>query len=205
MLLFTLGYVLFALSLPHESRFFLPILPLASVAAGAGIALLLGRTRRHLLAGAVFVLLLPGWLYVAWHVRRLGALPVTAEQRNEFLSRRLPAYPAIRYMNRTRGPNFTVYAFFAENMAYFAEGRFLGDWFGPASFEKVLASSSTPEALHSKLRALGVDYLLILEERAPPLPLDSPQFAKRFWIVYSDPHARVLALAGPRRPARRAE
>jgi hypothetical protein len=200
MLLFILAYVLFALSLPRESRFFLPILPLVSVAAGAGGALLLPRTRRPLLAGAVFVLLLPGWFYVAWHLRRLGPLPVSAGQRNEFLSRRLPAYPAIRYMNRTRGRNYTMYAFHAENMVYFAEGRFLGDWFGPASFEKVLPSGATPEALHSRLRALGVDYLLVVEERAPPVPLDSPQFTKRFRIVYSDPHARVFALTGPRRP-----
>ena len=128
---------------------------------------------------------------------------MTAEQRIEFLAKRLPAYPAIRYLNRTSGRNYTVYAFHAENMAYFAEGRFLGDWFGPASFEKVLASGGTPEALHTKLRALGVDYLLVLEGRAPAaLPLRDPQFAKRFRIVYSDPHARVFALAGPRlRPA----
>jgi hypothetical protein len=199
MLLLALAYALFALSLPRDPRYFLPILPLVSLAAGAGLARL-PLNRRTLFAGTVSVLLLPGWFYVVWQIRRMGALPVTALQRNEFLSRRLPAYPAIRYMNRTRGRDYTMYAFHAENMVYFAEGRFLGDWFGPASFEKVLTAGSTPEALHSKLRALGVDYLLVVEERAPPLPLDSPQFTKRFRIVYSDPHARVFALVGPRLP-----
>ncbi|MGH9367163.1 MAG: ArnT family glycosyltransferase [Thermoanaerobaculia bacterium] len=199
MLLLALAYALFALSLPRDPRYFLPILPLVSVAAGAGLARL-PLTRRPLLAGAVSVLLLPGWFYVAWQIRGLGALPVTAQQRNEFLSRHLPAYPAIRYMNRTRGRDYTMYAFHAENMVYFAEGRFLGDWSGPASFEKVLTSGATPEALHSKLRAFGVDYLLVMKERAPPLPLDDPQFTKRFRVVYSDPHTRVFALAGPRLP-----
>jgi hypothetical protein len=90
-----------------------------------------------------------------------------------------------------------MYAFHAENMVYFAEGRFLGDWFGPASFEKVLTAGSTPEALHSRLRALGVDYLLVVAERSPPLPLDNPEFTKRFRIIYSDSRARVFALAGP--------
>ena len=193
-LLFALAYALFALSLPRDPRYFLPILPLVSVAAGAGFARL-PLNRGPLLAGAVSVLLLPGWFYVAWQIRRMGPLPVTAQQRNEFLSRRLPIYPAIRYMNRTHGRDYTMYAFRAENMVYFAEGRFLGDWFGPASFGKVLAAGATPEALHSKLRALGVDYLLVTE-RAPPLPLDSPEFAKRFRIVYSDSRARVFALAG---------
>lgn len=197
MLLLSLAYVLFALSLARDPRYFLPILPLVSVAAGAGFARL-PLNWRPLLAGAVAVLLVPGWFYVVWQIRRMGALPVTAQQRIEFLSRRLPAYPAIRYVNRTRGSDYTIYAFHAENMVYFAEGRFLGDWFGPASFEKVLRSGATPEALYSKLRAFGVDYLLVVEERAPPLPFDTPQFTKRFRVVYSDPNARVFALAGPR-------
>lgn len=193
-LLFALAYALFALALPRDPRYFLPILPLVSLAAGAGFARL-PLNRGPLLAGAVSVLLLPGWFYVVWQIRRMGPLPVTAQQRNEFLSRRLPAYPAIRYMNRTHGRDYTMYAFRAENMVYFADGRFLGDWFGPASFAKVLAAGATPEALHSKLRALGVGYLLVTE-RAPPLPLDSPEFAKRFRIVYSDSRAQVFALAG---------
>lgn len=196
MLLLALVYALFALSLPRDPRYFLPILPLVSVTAGAGLARL-PLNRRTLFAGAIAALLLPGWFYVVWQIRRMGALPVTAHQRNEFLSKRLPAYPAIRYMNRMRGRDYTMYAFHAENMVYFAEGRFLGDWFGPASFEKVLTSGATPEALHSTLRALGVDYLLVVEERAPPLPVDSPQFTKWFRVVYSDPRARVFALAGP--------
>jgi hypothetical protein len=198
MFLFAVAYAFFVRALSRDPRYLLPILPLMSMTAGAGLALL--PMTRRLLAGAVSVLLLPGWLYVAWQIQRLGALPVTAQQRNEFLSRRLPVYPAIRYMNRTRGRDYTMYAFHAENMVYFAEGRFLGDWFGPASFEKVLSSGATPEALHSTLRALGVDYLLVVKERAPPLPLDSPQFTKRFRVVYSDPHTRVFALAAPRLP-----
>jgi len=198
MFLLVAAYALIARAVSRDPRYLLPILPLASVIAGAGLALL--PVKRRLLAAAVFVLLLPGWLYAAWQIRRLGAIPVTAEQRTEFLGRRLPAYPAIRYLNRTRGRDYTLYAFHAENMAYYADGRFLGDWFGPASFERVLASGATPEALHSKLRALGIDCLLVVKERAPPFPLDDPQFTKWFRIVYSDPYARVFALTGQRVP-----
>lgn len=198
MFLLAIAYAFFARAQSRDPRYLVPILPLASMTAGAGLALL-PMTRRFL-AGSVCLLLLPGWLYVAWQIRRLGALPVNAGQRDALLARRLPVYPAIQYMNRTHGRDYTLYAFHAENMAYFADGRFLGDWFGPASFEKVLTSGASPEALHSKLRALGVDYLLVVKERAPPLPLGDPQFTKRFRVVYSDPHTRVFALAGPQRP-----
>ena len=196
LLLLAAAYVLPALTLPRDPRYFLPILPLLSVAA-AGALLVLPFLRRPVLAAAASVfLLLPGWLYVARHIRHLGPLPVTAEQRHGFLARRLPVYPAIQYLNRTRGGSYCLYAFYAENMPYFAEGRFLGDWFGPASFEKTLAASATPEALHRKLRALGADHLLLVEGRAPPIRIEDPGFQKLFRIVYSDPHARVFALAG---------
>lgn len=197
MLLVAAAYAFFAVSLPRDPRYLLPILPLVSVAAGAGFGVL-PLLRRPLLAGAVSLLLLsPGWLYAARHTRHLGVLPVTAEQRNEFLARRLPVYPAIQHLNRTRGRDYALYAFYAENMPYFAKGRFLGDWFGPASFEKVLASGATPGSLHAKLRALGADHLLIVEGRSPPLALDDPGFRQHFRTVYSDRHARVFALAVP--------
>jgi uncharacterized membrane protein YhaH (DUF805 family) len=197
MLLVAAAYAFFALSLPRDPRYLLPILPLVSVAAAAGFGVL-PVLRRPLLAGAVSLLLLsPGWLYVARHIRHLGVLPVTAEQRNEFLARRLPVYPAIQYLNRTRGRDYVLYAFYAENMPYFAKGRFLGDWFGPASFDKVLAAGVTPGSLHAKLRTLGVDHLLIVEGHSPPLALDDLGFRQRFRTVYSDRHARVFALAAP--------
>jgi Dolichyl-phosphate-mannose-protein mannosyltransferase len=193
MLLFTVAYAAFARFVSRDPRYLVPILPLASLTAGAGFALL-PMTRRFLPA-AVFLLLLPGGVYVAWQIGRLGPLPATAQQRREFLARQLPAYPAIDYLNRTRGRDYSVYAFHAENMAYFADGKFLGDWFGPASFAKIRASARTPEALHSRLRALGVDHLLVVKNRAPALPLVDPRFAERFRSVYTDAHTRVFALA----------
>lgn len=199
LVLVILAYAVFALSLPTDPRYFVPILPLASVAAGAGLARL-PLARLRLTAVAVVVLLAPGWIYAVWQVRRMGGIPLTIEQRDEFLSRRLPAYAALRYLNRTRGGNYTLYAFHAENMIYFAEGRFLGDWFGPASFEKVWAGSASPLSLHSKLRALGVDHLLLVRGAPPDLSLHDSRFTNLFRNVYSDAHTRVFTLEKSERP-----
>lgn len=197
MLFVVLAYAVFALSLPRDPRYFHPILPLASVAAGAGFARLSLRSRTALV-GVASALLLPGWFYAVWHLRSLGQVPVTVLQRDEFLSRQLPAYPAVRYLNRTRGRDYTVYGVHAENMMYFAEGRLFGDWFGPASFAKVLSPGATPEALHAKLRRLGVDSLLVVEGGRPPSPpVNSPQFAKWFRVAYADPNARLYSLVKP--------
>ncbi len=43
------------------------------------------------------------------------------------------------YLNRTLGSRYTVWAVHAENLSYYARGRFLGDWAGPAGFARVLS------------------------------------------------------------------
>ena len=60
--------------------------------------------------------------------------------RERFLGDRLPAYRALRFLERTRGSAASVYAFYAENHVYYAPGRFQGDWAGPARFAEILES-----------------------------------------------------------------
>src|SRR5690606_24987923 len=83
-------------------------------------------------------LFLPGWLYAGYQIIREGAIPLTPEARDRYLADQLPIYPAVSWLNRTRGNEYAVYALHAENLAYFAEGRFLGDAIGPASFFRVV-------------------------------------------------------------------
>jgi hypothetical protein len=142
--------------------------------------------------------MLPGWLYGLRHAWRRGPVPVTAALREEHLSRILPAHAAIRRLNRTHGARYTLFAFEAENMPYFAEGKFWGDWFGPASYARVLAAGRSAEGLHRTLRALGVTHLLVLD----PAPLDGafsdPRFGEYFTPALSDDRARVFSLSASR-------
>jgi hypothetical protein len=186
-------YSLVCFSLPPDARYFLPVVPLISLAAAEGLRRPI-LSRRLWTAALCAGCLLPGWLYALHRIERQGPVPLTPEAREAYLLEKLPVYPALSWLNRTRGSGYTVWALDAERMAYFARGRFLGDWIGPASFGRVLAGLQGPEDLRRRLRRLGATHLLVTEEgRDLPFP-DDAAFRRRFRKVYADRHARVYAI-----------
>ncbi len=197
------AYALACSWLPRDSRYLVPVLPLVSVAVAGSLAVCAGPWRRSRLLAWVLCLgcLLPGWLYGLYSVERNGALPVTAAQRDAFLARKVPLYPAVAWLNRTRGA-YTVWGLYAEQVTYFAGGRFCGDLVGPASYGRVLAASPTPAAFHHELRRLGADHLLLPAAFARELPFpEDAAFQRWFEPVYQDANARVYALRGIATPA----
>jgi len=192
------AYALFASLAPPDPRYLMPALALGALPIGAGAAALLRRAReparRFGTVALVFLVVAPGPLYALRHAWRQGPVPATAEERQRYLSRFLPAYGALRHLNTTHGGAYTVYAFYAENMPDFAEGGFWGDWFGPGSYDRVLADGATAAGLHRALRGLGATHLLVLRSPAPPLPRTDPEFAALFRPEYADARAEVFAL-----------
>jgi hypothetical protein len=184
--------------LPSDSRYLVPILPLVSLAAVGSLAALVDRwprlASRRLAWALGLVCVLPGWLYPVYRIARQGPLPLTPETREAYLARRLPVYPAVAWLNRTRGSAYTVWALQAEEMAYFADGRFLGDWIGPASFDRVLDGLQGPADLHARLRRLGADHLLVPRDKErPDFPRDA-DLRRWFKPVYEDRWAQVYEL-----------
>jgi hypothetical protein len=183
--------------LPKDSRYLVPVFPLAALAVVGAVAACAGRRRGSRLLAWVLCLgcLAPGWLYGLSWLARNGPLPSTPAGREAFLARKIPCYPAVAWLNRTRGRAYTVWAFRAEQATYFADGRFLGDWAGLASYGRVLAVSPNPQALHRELRRLGADHLLLpaAVEQNLPFPEDAG-FQRWFEPVYQDAAARVYAL-----------
>ncbi|HEV2855805.1 MAG TPA: hypothetical protein VHC97_23660 [Thermoanaerobaculia bacterium] len=198
-LLATAGVYAFAFTwLPSDSRYLVAVLPLMSLAAVGSMAALADRWPRlasHRLAWALgLASLLPGWLYPVYRIAKQGPLPLTSEAREAYLARRLPVYPAVAWLNRTRGSAYTVWALKAESMAYFADGRFLGDWIGPASFDRVLDDLKGPADLHARLRRLGADHLLVPRDKeSPSFPQDA-DLRPWFEPVYEDRWARLYEL-----------
>jgi hypothetical protein len=194
-LLLALAYVALFPLLPPDSRYLLPALPLLCFALAAALDRL-GRSAKPMPGIALAVLLLlPGWLYAGYRIGRQGAPPVDARARDRYLAARLPVYPALAWLNRERGSGYTVYAFFAENMTYFASGTLLGDWHGPGRFTEVLPAASDPELLWRRLSALGADLLLVPRERGGLRLPAGPTWERRFRRIYADPAAEVFALA----------
>jgi hypothetical protein len=192
--------VVIVLFSPPDARYFVALLPVLSLALAVELGhwadrLLGDRWRRPRRLAALCVLfLLPGWLYAVYRISALGPVPATAGERDRFLAGQLPVYPAIRFLNRRYGSGYAVYAFRAERMRAFAEGTFLGDWNGPARYDRFLALLGDPRALHSELREVGARHLLVVEGTGVVLPVDAPAFRERFQRVYSDGFSEVYEL-----------
>jgi hypothetical protein len=209
----TVAYAFVFTWLPLDSRYLVPVLPLVSLAVASSVAVLVamilararrwpGLASRRLAWGLALACLLPGWLYAVYRITRLGPLPLTQEARETYLARNLPLYPALAWLNRTRGSAYTLWALRAEDMVFFADGRFLGDWIGPASFGRVLDGLQGPADLHGRLRRLGADHLLIPRDKGGlPFPEDA-RLQPWFKPVYEDRWARLYELRpGSGRPA----
>jgi hypothetical protein len=200
------AYSLAVFALLPDARYLVLALPLVCLVLGEQLRRLLAawalRRRQapgwlpRMTAVVALACFLPGWLYAAYRLHLAGPPPVTTAGRDRFLAHAFPTYPAIRYLDRACGGSYTLYALHAENMSYFAAGRFLGEWAGPAAFSRIVPADGDPRLLYDHLRALGVDHLLAVAGE-PLLPsFDSAAFRDRFRLVYADRGARLYVLRG---------
>jgi 4-amino-4-deoxy-L-arabinose transferase-like glycosyltransferase len=194
LVLVALVYALVSVAFPPDVRYLTAVLPVLSLVLAVELVF-----RLRLQGGASVVVLcllclLPSLGWAGYRFLRQGPLPVTVEQREHYLAQALPVWPALQFLNRTSGERYTVYALHAERMTYFAEGRFLGDWNGPARYGRVLPLISDPEALWRELRRLGADHLLVVEGTGVRLPENDPGFRRLFLKVYADGVSDIFRL-----------
>ena len=201
-LFFALEFIVFWFMTVQVLRYLMPIIPLLSLVGGTTLdqALVwldkfvsprLKRLPRQplfvttLLIMCALLLMLPSMNYVKKTSRSFGSLPVRAKGRDTFLSARLPSYPVYQILNQRYGSDYTIYSLMDENMAYFADGRFMGDWFGPARYSLLLASLADGEAVYRYVRGLGADYFLIVFYRMQkPAPDYAAACPEHFREIY---------------------
>jgi len=152
-------------------RYLIPVLPLVCVLAAAGMSHLFERffpsykmPRMLAVIVVAILLMLPGWRFVLHTVTSMGPLPVTPEERVQFLEKRLPSYGAIHYLNHAAGSSYTLYSYGDSRMAYYAEGEFRGDAFGPWRYSRLtnLLGGREDDVLQ-ELNTMGSSHLLIRE------------------------------------------
>ncbi len=186
------------LFLPPDSRYLVPILPLVSLALAGSIQI----EKRALLTAVCVLVFLPGWLYAGYRIVKQGPPPTTAAERDVYLARKLPLYPAVRHLDRISS---VAYAFNAEHMKYFYEGALYGDWLGPASYRRLLPLVDRPALLHRELRKLGATHLLMSKSPGAVRPPRTPEWQRWFPRVYDDPAGEIFALTGAESPRTRSE
>ena len=137
--LFVAYLVFWQLTAP-DLRFLVPALPLLTLMAAGTMVYLASKlpriqnvARSHVVTVLVLVLLAyPGWRYGILRKNEWGPLPVTSAQRDIYLGQLLPSYSAHKLLNNLKGSGYTLYAMQDENLAYFVDGVYKGDYFGPA-------------------------------------------------------------------------
>jgi len=192
LLIITAAYTLFWFFTGQVLRYLLPILPALSLATGATLDWVVGwlplprrwLSQRVVTVIGLLVLLAPFSMYVWQGWAQKGPLPVTTEQRVAYLTARLPSYPAYKLLNSLKGRNYALYAFHDASMAYFADGLFMGDWFGPDRYALIDQHLLSGRALYDQLKALGADYFLRRAGKfVPELPNDE-FFKSNFKPIY---------------------
>ena len=194
--IFTASFTLFWFGTSQVIRYLLPAIPLLAATSSIAVYYLLhlvegflsrwdrvytiARVLRPIVITVLaLVILLPSLKYGQESRKNSGDLPITPTERIAYLQRFLPSYPAYQALNGKLGDNYSLYALKDENMAYFANGTFMGDWFGPARFSQVMNKLDDDTLLYKELRQLGADYFLININRVGPVPevlLTSPNF-----------------------------
>ncbi len=176
------AYLGFWLLTVRDLRFLVPALPLLSLMAAGTLVYLASKlpwmqniVRSHVVTVLVVVVLAyPGWRYSVLRKNERGPLPVTQEQRDTYLGQLLPSYSAHKLLNNLKGAGYTLYAMQDENLAYFVDGVYKGDYFGPARYARIWDKLNNGQLLYNELKSLDADYFLINHLRMRiNLPQDS--------------------------------
>jgi hypothetical protein len=194
-------YVVCWFTFGQVMRYLLPIAPLLCVLAAISVfwfvdPIVPSRQRLSLLLTVIISIgvWLPGLGYARQTVAENGPVPLSSKQRAKYLARRILSYPALAAANSTPGP---IYSLFGTNGAYYSNGAFLGDWFGPGRYSVVLAAMSDGETLYHRLHELGAKYFLVNYSEAitPMMPYDDPGFSRHFQLVFENSISELYRLA----------
>ncbi len=166
------AYTVFWFFTAQILRYLVPVVPLYCAIAAAGAGQLLRRSviPKVLPAGGALlaiVLFFPAVYFTLRFAGVEGLPPSTPGERDRFLEKRLPSYEAVRFLNARAGNAYTLYSYHDPQMAYFANGEFRGDFFGPWRYSRIEgALEAREDTLLTALHDLGAGYLLIRDDNS---------------------------------------
>ena len=117
---------------------------------------------------------------------------MTQAQREEYLARNLPAYPAVKLLNSLKGPHYTLFALRAATMAYFVDGTFIMPEYGAARSALILADLGDNRGFYQTVRSLGADYLLRV--RGQDHLQEDTFFQNHFKLIYGRPPVELYEI-----------
>jgi hypothetical protein len=97
-------------------------------------------------------------------------------------------------LNSIKRPNYTLYALQDENMAYFVDGTYMGDHFGPARYTRLWDKLTDGEPLYNELKSMNADYFLVNPSRMKIALAKDSFFQSHFKQLYSDGNINLFEL-----------
>ncbi|HEX3107660.1 MAG TPA: hypothetical protein VHU41_01115, partial [Thermoanaerobaculia bacterium] len=176
------GYLLLFAFLPQDTRYLVPLLPLIAIVVAGFIP-----SKRWL----VWIAILPGILYAGYRFHVNGLPPATPAERDAYLAKHVPEYRAVK-----RAGTGTIYVCGGEQLKYYADGRLLGDFFGPWTYKYVLDHLSDTASIAGNLRQIGAEYYLVSKRVCTP-----PRATGGMDLVYEDAGAQLWRVQ-PSQPSR---
>jgi hypothetical protein len=129
----------------------------------------------------------PGWLYAAGRIVTTGPIPTTRAERDAYLARKLPSYPAHQWLNAQRGSDYRLYGLYDEDMDYYTHGTYIGNTLGIGRFADIVDSLDTGQDLYNALARFNVDYFLVNTARKEITLPEDEFFRSHFRLVYQVP------------------
>jgi 4-amino-4-deoxy-L-arabinose transferase-like glycosyltransferase len=123
-------------------------------------------------------------------------LPVTRTARQEYIANRVTGYRLLQIANKE--PSSAIYQIGFENAFYFAKGKIIGDWFGPARYSLIVDVYNNTEKLYNTLASMHVQLFLVNNQRiyyGKKLTFDN-DFARRFELIGEDESGALYRLKG---------
>lgn len=202
LLALVLAYTLFWFYTAQGMRFLVTILPLLSLATAAAfdgtlrwLPVVHKLTNYRVITALGFaVLAFPGWTYSDQRLRASGKLPVTQEQRDTYLTRQYPSYPAYKLLKSLKGRNYTLYSMQDENLAYFVDGVYKGDYFGPARYARIFPKLLDGQQLYRQLKSMEADYFLVNHARLKLKLSEDSFFKSHFKQIYGSGNIQLFEL-----------
>lgn len=182
----------------HQTRFLAPAIGLLATWSAAGCAALWERfpIRWQALPQAALALFLLANSWVMQPERRAqlsAALPYLAGRQpaEEYLTQRVPGYPAFVYANGNLPPDAVVWMAVWESRGYLLDREYL--WANPISQRYIrLEQFDTPESVVQHLRELGVTHILFNRSNLDRFPYKYNEKAASLALGVIEGYAHLL-------------
>ena len=194
---FALFYFLYALFLTDlRIRYILPVVPPLVILLVYGIHnIYLRIVRPSVLFTAIVLLVALNGIYLGYHLRTVspGAYLLGRESREVYLSRMLPEYPAIRYINRQLSSGAKIYFLFIGRRVYYCQRAYFHDGGEyPAVFLQIIRGAQNGEEVLAGLQKKGITHLLVRVDLI--LRFLANNFTQRDGEIWSQFQARHLKM-----------